>query len=151
MQFVDQVGAISCELRAPISAQIVEVFREPACPWCPGKRGVVYATSPGALVNSGASGIVSFAGQVGGIKYVVVRTSNGVLVTHGYLTATSLRSGDPVAVGEAIGWVDERLYFGVRIDGRYIDPMRCMAIGTFATRRAVLIPEPMRSPASRTP
>ncbi len=138
-------------MRAPISAPIVELFREPACQWCPGKRGIVYATGPGAVVKSGASGTVSFAGQVGGVRYVVVRTSDGVLVTHGYLSNAFVRANDPVTTGEPIGGVDGRLYFGVRIDGRYVDPLRCMGTGVSAPRRAILIPEPSRGPASGTP
>lgn len=111
----------------------------------------MYATTSGAIANSGAAGVVSFAGQVGGVKYVVVRTQGGVLVTHGYLTTTFLQANDLVAVGEPIGQVDQRLYFGVRIDGRYIDPLRCMANGALNARRAILIPAPIRGPAPRTP
>ena len=148
---VDRVNAISCLVQAPISAPIVEVFREPACQWCPGKRGVVYSTSPGAIAHSGAAGVVSFAGQVGGVRYVVIRTQGGVLVTHGYLTSIFVPPNDLVAVGEPVGQVDERLYFGVRVDGRYVDPLRCMASGASNARRAILIPAPIRGPAPRTP
>lgn len=103
------------------------------------------------MANAGASGVVSFAGPVGGVNYVVVRTIDGVLVTHGYLTKAYLLTGDFVTVGEPVGQVNERLYFGMRIDGRYIDPLRCMAGGTFAARRAILVPAPLHRPASGTP
>lgn len=111
----------------------------------------MYATDPGTTARAGASGIVWFAGRVGGVNYVVVRTVDGVLVTHGYLSEAYLSTGDVVNVGEPVGQVSGRLYFGVRIDGRYIDPLRCMASGTSATRRAILVPAPLRGPASGTP
>ena len=147
----DRLDAISCSIQPPVSAPIIEVFREPPCQWCPGKRGVVYATSRGTTANAGASGIVSFAGPVGGVNYVVIRTIDDVLITHGYLTETYLRSGDRAVVGEPVGQVSERLYFGVRIDNRYIDPLRCMGGNTSTARRAILIPPPIRHPASGTP
>jgi len=94
--------------------------------------------------------VVSFAGQVGGVIYVVIRDRGGVLVTHGNLAETYVRTGDSVTVGNEIGLASERLYFGVRIDGLYVDPMRCMSNGTVVARRAVLIPAPPRRFASPT-
>ncbi len=127
------------------------MFREPPCPWCAGKRGVVYATEPGTTARAGASGTVWFAGPVGGVNYVVVRTIDGVLVTHGYLIDVYMRTGEAVNVGEPVGQVSGRLYFGVRIDGRYVDPLQCMVSGTVVTRRAILVPAPLPGPASGTP
>ncbi|MHB1089620.1 MAG: peptidoglycan DD-metalloendopeptidase family protein [Ilumatobacteraceae bacterium] len=136
---------------APVHAPIIEVFREPPCRWCAGKRGVVYATDPDATVRAGASGTVWFAGPVGGVNYVVVRTIDGVLVTHGLLSQAFVHTGDAVHVGEPVGEVSGRLYFGVRIDGRYIDPLRCMASGPTLVKRAILVPAPLRNSASGTP
>lgn len=127
------------------------MFREPPCRWCAGNRGVVYATEPGTTARAGASGTVWFAGPVGGVNYVVVRTIGGVLVTHGQLSKTYLRTGEAVNEGEPVGQVSGRLYFGVRIDGHYVDPLRCMAISNSVVRRAMLVPAPLRSPASGTP
>lgn len=136
---------------APVQAPIIELFREPPCRWCAGKRGVVYATDPNTTVLAGATGIIWFAGAVGGVNYVVVRTSDGALVTHGQLSESSVRTGDAVNVGKPVGQVSGRLYFGVRIDGRYIDPLRCMAGRSSASRRAILVPAPSHGPASGTP
>lgn len=136
---------------APVQAPIIELFREPPCRWCAGKRGVVYATDPNTTVLAGATGIIWFAGPVGGVNYVVVRTSDGALVTHGQLSESSVRTGDAVDVGEPVGRVSGRLYFGIRIDGRYIDPLRCMAGRFFTNKRAILVREPLGNPASRTP
>jgi len=84
------------------------------------------------------------------VNYVVVRTIDGVLVTHGYLSEAYVHSGDAVNVGEVVGKVSGRLYFGVRIDGRYTDPLQCLAGGTVATKRAILVPAPSRGSASGT-
>lgn len=136
---------------APVRAPIIEVFREPPCRWCAGKRGVVYATDPDTTVRAGASGIIWFAGPVGGVNYVVVRTIDGVLITHGQLSKAYVRTGDVVNLGEPVGQVSGRLYFGVRIDGRYINPLRCMTGKSSAIKRAILVPAPLSNSASRTP
>lgn len=127
---------------APVDAPIVESFREPPCPWCAGKRGIVYETEPGTVAHSGASGTIWFAGLVGGVNYVVVRTVDAVLITHGRLAEAFVDTGDAVNVGDPVGTLNGRLYFGVRIDGRYIDPLRCMTNGASPTRRAILVPAP---------
>lgn len=102
------------------------------------------------MVRAGASGTVWFVGPVGGVIYVVVRTINGVLVTHGQLSQAYMRTGDAVNAGDLVGQVSDRLHFGVRIDGRYIDPLRCMTRST-AIKRAILVPGPLSNPASGTP
>ncbi|MEO8363992.1 MAG: M23 family metallopeptidase [Ilumatobacteraceae bacterium] len=137
-------------MKSPVQAPIADAFRQPPCPYCAGNRGIEYVTVPGNLVQAGVSGVVSFAGQVGGEIYVVVRDRNGVLVTHGYLSEAHVHTGESVTVGDEIGRVNERLYFGVRIDGQYVDPMRCMSEGTVIARRAILISAPPRRTAWST-
>lgn len=73
-------------------------------------------------MRAAASGEVSFAGSVGGVRYVVVRTSAGALVTHGYLLDIEVSAGDRVHRGDRVGYGTERLFIGVRIGGRYVDP-----------------------------
>lgn len=147
----DHVAAAKCFVVAPVHAPIIEIFREPPCPWCAGKRGVEYETEPGTIAHAGASGTIWFAGPVGGVNYVVVRTVDGVLITHGQLAKAFVHTGDAVHAGDPVGQVNGRLYFGVRIDGRYIDPLRCMVTGMSPTKRAILVPAPRRPLASRTP
>lgn len=142
LAFSTSALAARCLIVAPVSAPIVEMFREPSCRWCAGKRGIEYATEPGTQVRAGVSGVVSFSGPVGGVSYVVIRSADGVLVTHGQLSEVFLHSGDDVNVGEPVGRVNNRLYFGVRIDGRYVDPLRCMARGAISITRAILVPAP---------
>ena len=33
----------------PVTAPMVDPYRPPACPWCPGNRGLTFGTSPGAV------------------------------------------------------------------------------------------------------
>ena len=121
----------------PTHLPIVADFRPPPCVYCAGQRGIEYATEEGSTVMATATGEVTFAGIVGGVRYVVVRTPHGVLVTHGLLGGISVTGGQLVRQGAAIGSGSDRLYIGVRVGGRYVDPRRCSAAGRRA--RAVLV------------
>lgn len=139
---------------APVSAPIVATFREPECRWCVGKRGIEYEITAPTVVRSGTTGIVSFSGPVGGVNYVVVRTESGMLVTYGRMHRAVIYIGDSVVLGQPLGEIAPlaaassntpvRLYFGVRIGGRYIDPLLCLANATGGIRHAILIPDPSR-------
>lgn len=129
----------------------MEVFREPVCRWCAGKRGIEYQISAPTVVRSGGSGVVSFSGRVGGVNYLVVRSASGIAVTYGRMTRAYVYMDDVVGVGEPLGEIsapEARLYFGVRISGRYVDPLLCLANPGGGQRHAILIPNPT-SPASR--
>lgn len=150
--------AAACILVAPVSAPIVATFREPECRWCAGKRGIEYEITAPTVVRSGTTGIVSFSGPVGGVNYVVVRTESGMLVTYGRMHRAVIYIGDSVVLGQPLGEIAPlatggstassntpvRLYFGVRIGGRYIDPLLCLANSTGGIRHAILIPDPSR-------
>jgi septal ring factor EnvC (AmiA/AmiB activator) len=82
---------------------------------------------------------VSFAGRVGGVRYVVVRTSDGVLVTHGYLLDIGVTIGDRVHRGDRVGYGTDRLFIGVRVGGRYVDPGGGWCRGGERRPRAVLV------------
>lgn len=105
-----------------VAGPVVDPYREPACPYCPGNRGIEYATRPGSAVRAVSAGVVTFAGTVGGTRYVVVRHGNGWRATYGGLRSSHLRSGDPVASRGRIGLAGERTHFGLRVDGTYVDP-----------------------------
>jgi len=90
-------------------------------------------------VRAAASGEVSFAGSVGGVRYVVVRTSGGALVTHGYLLEIGVAIGDRVSRGDRVGNGTERLFIGVRIGGRYVDPRGGWCRSGDRRPRAVLV------------
>lgn len=133
------IGALlltSC-LLAPVQAPVADPFREPACTWCPGNRGIEYDTTPGQRVVAAAPGAVTFAGLVAGVRYVVVRHADGMLATYGRLATSSVASGALVSSGDDIGTASERLHFGLRRDGRYVDPAPYLAT---PWRRPALLP-----------
>jgi murein DD-endopeptidase MepM/ murein hydrolase activator NlpD len=108
--------------RPPVEATIVDDFRAPPCRWCAGNRGLEYAIDGAAVVRVAASGRVEFVGSVAGVRYVVVRLSNGWRHTYGQLRSTSLDTGDIVLAGGTIGRVTDRFFFGLRIGDDYADP-----------------------------
>lgn len=106
----------------PVTATVVDPFRAPSCPWCPGNRGIEYATVPGSSVRAVASGRVTFAGRVAHVRYVVVEIASGWRITYGRLAETALRRGDRVVAGAIVGTSGDRLHLGVRDGDRYLDP-----------------------------
>ena len=124
-----QTNTTSCVLVAPInapfSATIRDPFRQPSCERCAGNRGIEYNTQPGTPITAGANGTVSFYGQVGGTKYLVIRTTAGRRLTYGSIASTNLRLGNAVIAGQTIGTTGATLYFGVRetslSNNRYTD------------------------------
>lgn len=98
----------------PVEAPVVDPYRPPACPWCPGNRGISYGTAPGAVVRAVAAGRVTFAGDVAGTVYVVVQLANGWRVTYGNLTSPAVAAGDAVVVGMVVGRTAGAFHFGLR-------------------------------------
>lgn len=124
-------------LIAPVNAPIVVFFRAPDCSWCPGQRGVEFGVGPSTSVRAGAAGIVSFSGVVAGVRYVVVAQTDGFVATYGMLNDADLRLGERVSAGQFVGHASIRLYFGLRRDGVYVDPVPRLGI---PTRRPRLVP-----------
>jgi murein DD-endopeptidase MepM/ murein hydrolase activator NlpD len=106
----------------PVDAEVTDPFREPACAWCPGNRGIEYGTTGGVPVRAVASGEVTFSGAVAGIRYVVVRHADGLRVTYGNLASSNLARGDVVARGAVVGITAGRFHLGLREGERYVDP-----------------------------
>jgi murein DD-endopeptidase MepM/ murein hydrolase activator NlpD len=124
-------------LTPPVPGPIVVPFRQPACSYCPGHRGVEYAPAPGTPVHAVAGGVVTFAGTVAGTLYVVLRQDDGLLATYGFLQAAAVRVGQRVAQGAVVGASSARLYFGWRRDGVPVDPTAAL---TGARARPWLVP-----------
>jgi murein DD-endopeptidase MepM/ murein hydrolase activator NlpD len=107
----------------PVDAPVAVPFRQPACRWCPGHRGLEFRTEPGAPVRAVAPGVVAFAGRVAGTLYVVVLHADGVRATYGMLATSAPTRGDVVLRGALVGRAGPRVYFGLRaLDGSPIDP-----------------------------
>ena len=67
----------------------------PSCTWCPGNRGIDYATAPGTPVRASAGGVVTFAGRIGADLYVTILHPDGLRTSYAYLA--SIASGSPPA------------------------------------------------------
>ena len=131
-------------LALPSDAIVVDPFRAPKCARCAGNRGIEYAVPVASAVRSGLSGRVVFAGEVAGVRYVVVRARDtpSVRVTYGGMGETTVSRGDPVRRGDVLGLASESgnaastgaasLHVGVRVGETHVDP-QTMAGGTAPT------------------
>ena len=106
----------------PAAGRVVDGFRPPPCPWCPGNRGLEYQVGTDTRVVAVETGRVTFSGAVAGTRYVVVAGASGRLVTYGRLRSIAVRAGRAVPAGTTIGTASGEFYFGVRVDGTYVDP-----------------------------
>lgn len=102
----------------PVQARISEPFVMPACRYCPGHRGVEFATTPGSPVVAAADGSVTFSGTVAGERYLVLRHPDGVRATYGGLASVvaGLTAGTTVRAGSVVGAAGDGVYFGLRAD-----------------------------------
>lgn len=106
----------------PVVAPVIDPFREPACPWCPGNRGLEYGTGAGIVVRSVTAGRVKFSGLVAEVGYVVVGLADGRRVTYGGVSGSGLSEGDPVVSGARLGITHRNLHLGLRDGDTYLDP-----------------------------
>jgi murein DD-endopeptidase MepM/ murein hydrolase activator NlpD len=135
----------------PVAAAVADPFRQPDCPWCPGNRGVEYATTAGDPVTSVAAGTVTFAGSIVGIRYVVVEIANQWRITYGnllHLSGSEIRVGAAVVAGMAIGAAAGPFHFGARDGDMYIDPAPYLGEWQFRVR---LVPTNGARPAPAPP
>ncbi|MBA3604399.1 MAG: M23 family metallopeptidase [Actinomycetota bacterium] len=109
-------------LRPPVVAPVVDPFRQPACPWCAGNRGLEYDVAAGTEVRAAAAGTVTFAGSVAGVRYVVVEHADGLRATYGRLDSATVATGRRVATGQIVGRSGDGLFFGIRRGETYLDP-----------------------------
>jgi murein DD-endopeptidase MepM/ murein hydrolase activator NlpD len=96
--------------------------------------GVDYAAPAGTPVVSVADGRVSYAGWKGGYgRYVEVKHTGGCYTAYGHLSrfGKGIKKGVRVAQGQVIGYVGStglstgaHLDYRVRMQGRYVDPLR---------------------------
>ncbi len=116
------VASASVCWRPPVTAPVVDPFREPACRWCPGNRGLEYGSRPGDAVRAVAAGHVTFSGTVAGRSYVVIQHGHGLRATYGNLDDRVFDVGDVVAAGALVGHAAGPFHFGLRDGEHYIDP-----------------------------
>lgn len=118
----------------PVRGPIVEAFAPEGR--YEGHWGVDFAADPGTDVRAAGSGVVSFAGEVVGVRSVTVDHGGGVRSTVSWLDDVAVRVGQQVDEGQVLGTFGGGhaggLHFSVRIDGTYVDPgplLGCIAGG----------------------
>lgn len=132
----------------PVDAPVVDPYREPACTWCPGNRGIEYGTRDGDRVRSVSTGEVTFAGTIAGTRHVVIRLAEGLRVTYGNLRDVVWRIGDVVTRGSTVGIAAGPVHLGVRDGDRYVDPAPFIGVLRGVVR---LIPTDGSPPAPAPP
>jgi murein DD-endopeptidase MepM/ murein hydrolase activator NlpD len=110
----------------PVDAPVLDPFRLPAGPYGPGNRGIEYGTELGDPVRAAAGGVVVFAGAVAGSLHVTVDHGGGLLSSYSFVDRVLVAAGQPVARGERVAVAGPAFHFGVRVDGRYVDPASLM-------------------------
>lgn len=131
----------------PVSGVVVDGFREPACRWCAGNRGLEFSTPVGSPVRAAVAGSVSFSGSVAGRDHVVVAFAQSGFSERWRVTYAGARSdlviGDRVEAGDVVAVTTGRFHLGLRVGERYVDPTRMLLTGHL---RASLI-----APGARVP
>ncbi|NNE72938.1 MAG: M23 family metallopeptidase, partial [Acidimicrobiales bacterium] len=125
--------------RPPVEAPVLDPFRPPPAdqPWRPGNRGIEYDTEPGQTVRASAAGTVTFAGSIGATRHVTVHHSLVLRTTYSFLRDVTVRRGQRVSQGQAIGTAGEAFHFGALFDDVYIDP--AMLFRAIPVRRVRLV------------
>lgn len=121
-------GGTSCVgLDRPVPGPVVELYG-PIGRYA-GHWGVDLGATPGTQVRAAAGGTVTFAGSVAHNLTVTVEHGGGLKTSYSYLAEVSVGRSARVARGARLGSSgpahgSDALHFSVRVDGRYVDPLR---------------------------
>jgi murein DD-endopeptidase MepM/ murein hydrolase activator NlpD len=96
--------------------------------------GVDWAAPTGTPIYAAGNGVIEKEGWESGYgKFVLVRHTNGYETAYGHMSAYArgIHEGEHVRQGQVIGFVGStglstgsHLHFEIRINGRFVDPMR---------------------------
>ena len=119
----------------PVTGPLVDGFAPPDSPFGSGHRGIDIAVALGTPVVAPASGTVSFAGPVGGRRFVTIDHGAGLRSTVSFVEDLRVRAGDIVTAGQVVaisgtghsGATVPHVHFGVRIEDTYVDPLAYLA------------------------
>lgn len=115
----------------PVTGPVIAAFDPPDSPYGSGHRGIDIATRVGTAVLAPADGTVTFAGPVGGRRFVTIDHGGGLRSTVSFVEDLRVRAGDVVARGDVVaasgtGHADEtvpHVHLGVRLGDTYVDPL----------------------------
>lgn len=155
--FAQQPEAVA--YHPPLDAPVQDGFRPPTQRFGAGNRGLEYSTVPGSAVRAAAAGSVTFAGQVGGARYVTILHADRLRTTYGPLATIEVANGQAVGDGTVIGTTGPLLLWTARLGTAYLDPDLLLAASSPAepdvagvrlvpNRRLTSIPGPDRGPVS---
>ena len=118
---------VGLRLTPPVDGPIAAAFDAPESDYSPGHRGIDYEVAATTLVRASASGTVSFAGMVAGVRAVTIDHGSGVETTYTGLSTIEVRPGERVEEGRFLGTTGvvhgiSGLHFGVKVDSEYVDP-----------------------------
>jgi murein DD-endopeptidase MepM/ murein hydrolase activator NlpD len=114
----------------PVPA-VSRAFQPPSKPYGPGHRGADLAGGVGQPVLSAGDGVVVYAGPLADRGVVSVEHTGGLRTSYEPVRA-DVRAGQVVGKGERLGTlaaghpgcpVPACLHWGLRRDGRYLDPL----------------------------
>lgn len=119
----------------PVVGPVTRAFDAPDSQYGSGHRGIDIAASVNSSVRSPASGVVAFAGAIGGDVFVSIDHGGGLRSTYSWLASSSVEEGDAVFAGDVIarsgaghpGSSVPHLHFGTKRDGTYVDPLSLLA------------------------
>lgn len=119
----------------PVEGPVLVGFDPPDSPYGSGHRGIDIATPDGTPVLAPADGTVTFAGPVGGRRFVTVDHGGGIRSTVSFVEALAVRAGDVVAGGDVLAASGTghasasvpHVHFGVREGDTYVDPLAYLA------------------------
>jgi murein DD-endopeptidase MepM/ murein hydrolase activator NlpD len=119
----------------PVTGPVIEAFDPPDSPFGSGHRGIDIAAPAGTDVVAPADGTVTFAGPVGGRRFVTIDHGGGLRSTVSFVEDLRVRAGDAVHAGDVVassgtghaGAAVPHVHLGVRIGDTYVDPMAYLA------------------------
>lgn len=133
---LDLVTAAAGTWAWPVTGPVIRGFDPPTSPFGAGHRGIDVAVPLGTPILAPEAGTVSFAGRVAGELFLTLDHGGGLSSTYSWLSSVAVREGDVVAVGQLIGTTGAghpgaavpHLHLGVRLDGRYMDPLAYLSV-----------------------
>jgi murein DD-endopeptidase MepM/ murein hydrolase activator NlpD len=125
-------------LRKPVAEAVMRsgfgIRRHPILGYTKMHTGVDWATATGTPIFAAGNGVVEKAQWESGYgKFVMIRHNNGYETAYGHMTAFArgIEEGTKVRQGQVIGFVGStglstgaHVHFEIRINGRFVDPMR---------------------------
>ena len=127
----DPAHAAAGDWTWPVIGPVIRGFDPPDTPFGSGHRGIDVAAGADTPVVAAASGVVAFAGPVGGRLFVTVDHGGGLESTYSFLAWIAVRRGASVTRGQVIGTSGAghagiepaHLHLGVRLNDVYVDPL----------------------------